>query len=195
MNLSSTILDSKAKPVRIKLRVSTQRKKKRKGKQHRRKNYTKTLTKPWRRGPKISIENKGDNQIIFQGTLEKECIKCSQKRKKQIDKGKHEITCKISEVEAWISVLSLICMKNPNFTPMISKLSHQTQIETIYQNAKRWQTQGSIAMYEFISEGTKKSVGLDCGNVNFTKCQKKNSKKAKKGKLQGKRNPKGEKKK
>lgn len=56
--------------------------------------------------------------------------------------------------------------------------------------------QGSIAMYEFISEGTKKSVGLDCGNVNFTKCQKKkkNSKKAKKGKLQGKRNPKGEKK-
>lgn len=31
MNLSSTILDSKAKPVRRKLRVSTQRKKKGKG--------------------------------------------------------------------------------------------------------------------------------------------------------------------
>lgn len=179
MNLSSTILDSKAKPVRRKLRVSTQRKKKGKGN----KTDEKTKTEPWRGGPKNSIENKGDNQIIFQGTLEKECIKCSQKRKKQINKGNHEITCKISEVEAWISVLSLIGMKNPNFAPMNSKLSHQTQIETIYQNAKRWQMQGSIAMYEFSSEGTKNSVGLDCGNVNFTK--KKSVKRQKKGNYQG----------
>lgn len=54
--------------------------------------------------------------------------------------------------------------------------------------------QGSIAMYEFISEGTKKSVGLDCGNVNFTKCQKKTVKRQKRGNCKGNEIRKGKKK-